>query len=418
MTVAVNGISVEEELALRLSKVACARAREHERIRDLCALASVDELHSVLHRQRLLALLGSRVVEICGESVPPSLRGAVEDAIAQARHRHTLNAHVTRDFCRRLEGAGIEAVPLKGPLLAERIFSDPALRASPHDLDILICAPRFRDAVELFCDLGYTVHDDTIWAYGLPHYHYGLSPGRPDLPKLELHWRIHWYEQDFAPRLIGRATLGPDGVRCPTPPDELASLLIIFARDGFVGLRLAADIGAWWDAHGAALPRPGLDEIIEENPPLRSTLLAALQAAQDLIGLPKDELVSDRWRPNRRARMAPLLANWRQTGERLEIAVNITLIDLLLTPPGAGRVFVRHYYLQPMVKYAREYGWNPDARLRNQLRRAARAAVRALRSSVQYTGRLWAVRHGTRLQALPPPVPGARSVGAAAASDG
>ena len=112
-----------------------------------------------------------------------------------------------------------------------------------------------------------------------------------------------------------------------------------------------------------------------------------------------------------------MLANWRQMGERLEIAVNITLLDLLLTPPGAGRVFVRHYYLQPMAKYAREYGWNPDARRRNQLRRAARAAVRALRSSVQYTGRLWAVRHGTRLQALPPPVPEARSVGAAAASD-
>src|SRR5207248_4556790 len=121
----------------------------------------------------------------------PVMRDALEAAATEAWHRHTLNAHFSRDYCRQLERVGIETVSLKGPLLAERIYPDPSLRGSPVDLDFLVRPERLHDAVELFEAIGYTVYDGTIWADRLPHYHYGLSPGRLGQPKVELHWRIH-----------------------------------------------------------------------------------------------------------------------------------------------------------------------------------------------------------------------------------
>ena len=394
-------ISVEEELTLRLCGVATTRAQENVRIRSLAGQADADALLRLLNRQRLLTLVGSRLIEACDDMVAPRVRVALDAAIRESQHRHTLNLHMTRVFCERLERAGIEVVALKGPLLAERIYADPALRASPADLDFLVRPERLDEAVGVFTTMGYTLHDGTVWADGLPHYHYGLSPGRPGLPKVELHWRIHWYEKAFAPRLIARARRDGDGLRVPSRVDDLAALLIIFARDGFVGLRLAADIGAWWDALGETLGPLALDAILTENPRLRATLLTAVATADTLVGLPGDRLASGRWPRSRRARLAPRLLNWRQRGATHEVAINITLIDLLLTPPGALSVFLRHYYLQPLPKLAQEYGWRPEDRLRNHIRRLAHAAVRITRSSWAYTRRLWAIRHGS-LDALPP----------------
>ena len=40
-----------------------------------------------------------------------------------------------------------------------------------------------------------------------------LSSTRPALPDIELHWRVHWYEGEFGARALARAQPGPDGVR-------------------------------------------------------------------------------------------------------------------------------------------------------------------------------------------------------------
>ena len=54
----------------------------------------------------------------------------------------------------------------------------------------------------------------------------------------------------------------------PAPADELAALLLYYARDGFAGLRLAADIAAWWDANGRGLPDGALDDLVGAYPAL------------------------------------------------------------------------------------------------------------------------------------------------------
>jgi len=387
-------LPVEEELAFRLAAVAAARAADRGRIRALAARANLEVLVEHLAGQRLLALIGSRLIDSCEDLVEPALRRAVAAATAHARLVHVLGVHHTVDLCRRLEQAGIEVVALKGPLLAERIYADPALRAAPRDIDLLVRPERLDEAVQVVRARGFALRDDDIWADGLPHYHYGLLPQRSGMPNVELHWRLHWYEREFAQRLISRSLIGPDGVRIPSPADDLAALLIVFARDGFVGLRLAADIGAWWDANGARLRRPGLEGILAENPRLRATLLAAVEAAEALVAVPRHELVSERWRTPRRARVALRLVNWRGRGDWHELTTDITLIDLLLIPLAAGRVFIRHYYFQPLSKYAREHGWRPEARFRNELRRTAHALVRLVRSAWRYGARLWSIRRG------------------------
>ena len=122
--------------------------------------------------------------------------------------------------------------------------------------------------------------------YGLPLLHFALVHERGELPPVELHWRVHWYERSFArERLLPPAVDPLDDWR-PAPADELAALLLFYARDGFVDLRLATDLGAWWDVYGAELPPGALDELLHSYPAFAHAIPVALRVAERLVGLP------------------------------------------------------------------------------------------------------------------------------------
>src|SRR4029079_8012665 len=89
---------------------------------------------------------------------------------------------------------------------------------------------------------------DTLRRARLPRLHRELF--HETLPPLELHWRIHWYEESFAAAALARAQPTNEGWRRLQPADELASLLLFLARDGFAGLRQTVDVAAWWAALG------------------------------------------------------------------------------------------------------------------------------------------------------------------------
>ena len=388
-------MAVADELAFMLVGVDDRRSADADQIRELANAVDHNDLSRTLERQNLLALLGSRLLDACPDGVASPFAAAVDDRIELARHRHALQAHFSRKLAMTLEEHGIETVAIKGPSLAERIYDDPGLRKPAGDVDYVVRANLLDRAVEVMRSLGYRLLDDIRWADGLPHYHYLLSPGRDHHPNVELHWRVHWYETQFAEDMIDRSIIDDRGVRLAKPVDELACLLLIYARDGFLGLRMAADIGAWWDRYGAQLPAQALDSLLSEHPRLRPALLASLRACEQVVGLPAEELASDAWRIPARARLALRLLNWRGGGESERfaedwerIATDIKLIDLLLTPRGAGRTYIRHYYLQPVDRYARTYGWRPEAHLRNQVRRGIRAAVRAMKAGWKFGKRL------------------------------
>jgi hypothetical protein len=410
MTMAGGAPEVAEvdELAFRLAGIERRRQADSPRIRELVSRVDQGQLVERFSDYRLLGLLGSRLIALCPDVVGDEFAARVNDQIAEARRRHALQSHFARQLAAQFEARGIETLAIKGPLLAERLYSDPGIRRPASDVDFLVRAERLDEAVEELRALDYHLLDDTKWADDLPHYHYALVPGREYLPAVELHWRVHWYETRYAESVLDRSRLGADGLRCADPADELALLLLMYARDGFVGLRLAADLAAWWDVFNATLPERALDPVLEENPKLRAALLAAVAVCENVVGVPSAALVSSRWRVPRRARVATRFASWRtgggwdRAGDTWEsISTNITLIDLLLTPRGAGRVYLRHYYFQPMAVYAGTYGWAPEARIRNQANRAVRAAARLLRSTWRYAGRLWSLRGGARLDPVP-----------------
>lgn len=393
--------SAEQELALRLCGTAERRLEDEPRIAELVRAVDFEELEGVLSWQRLLALCGSRLLESHRDEVPEAFAAAVEAEMADNRRRGLVLDHVTGTTELALERRGIPALVLKGPGLAQRVYGDLGLRSASSDVDLLVRADQLDEAMEVVRAAGYAPYDDVQWAGGLPHYHYGLASNAPVPHRLELHWRVHWYEKRFAADVLARSEQVPGLGRRLRPVDELATLLVIFARDGFLGLRLAADVAAFWDSQRSKIPQGALDDVLAEYPPIRQALLAAIEVCERWVGVPASALRSEKWGRAARTRTAVRLANWTGAGDERDVATNITLIDLLLTPRGAGRTFLRHYYFQPVGHYRMEYGWPAERRVRNQALRLGHAFARLPRSAGKYAQRLWSVRAGRSWVALP-----------------
>ncbi len=297
--------------------------------------------------------------------------------------------------------AGIRAAPLKGPFLGEAIHGDPGRRLS-SDIDLLVAPDRLHDAVEVARGLGYGDPTDHLLADGLPLLHLRMLDERRKLPPLELHWRVHWYERDFARERLLPPGAGPwEGWR-PAPSDELAALLLFYARDGFIDLRIATDISAWWDARGgelereaggaraggalaeaglparaggalaeaglparggalaeAGLPARGgalaeaghparggaLAPLLDAYPQLARALPAAAHVAQNIVGLPAARLLDGALGP--RERLAVRLANPHPTSTQSQLYADMGLVDGLLAPHGGFREFVGRQLLPP-----------------------------------------------------------------------
>lgn len=391
----------EEELALRLCGNAERRDRGRPSIERLAGAADPGTLLAVLESQRIVALAGTRLEQAVPGAMPEEFRERVAEHVAHNRHRGALFSHLSLNLCAGLEAAGIPCVQLKGWSLAERAYGDPGMRSAQSDIDLLVEPDRLCGAVDILAAEGYTPYDDVDWSDGLPHYHARLAKNDPVRVSVELHWRVHWYEKRFATEALKRAEVEPDGSRHLRPADEIALLLLVFARDGFLGLRLPADIASWWDRHGPGFSRPPIDDVIAAHPELRRALLAAADVAEREVGVPAGELVDASESRPRRAAIACRLAQWSMRDAEADLIANITLIDLLLTPRGAYRVYARHYWLQPMGHYLMEYDWPRSQRLRNRLRRLVHAGGRAARATGVFARRLWQVRGGRTWGELP-----------------
>ena len=236
-----------------------------------------------------------------------------------------------------LADRGIAALPLKGPLLAADVHGDVGLRET-SDVDLLVSAEQLDAAAGALVAVGYEPaterrHD------GLPDLH--LIMRHPTLPEVELHWRVHWYERSFSADMLARARPGEDGLLQADPRDLAASLLLFYARDGFHGMRMAADIAAWSDRHRASLEPAFLAPHARRYPELAPALTAAASVAERLTGVRALEWLGDAAASGRRVELAVRLADWRQDRDRDQMAANISLIGGLLGPRGSARDFAR-----------------------------------------------------------------------------
>jgi hypothetical protein len=304
-------------------------------------------LHQTLAIRRLLPTLGPRVVELAGEHASGVFAAAVDDALHAGRRQGALLALLSERLSAALARAGIACTPLKGPTLAEALYGDPGRRPS-SDIDLLVPRERLHDAVEIVRAQGYAPPTDHLDGEGLPLLHFALLHERGELPPVELHWRVHWYERRFASERL----LPPDGVPRagwrPAPAHSLAALLLFYARDGFVDVRLASDLGAWWDAFGPTLPTGALEPVLDAHPALARALIAAAHVAERIVGLPTHHLISPARKLGWRARTAVRLANPNPHGTSpAQLYADIGLVDGLLSPKGGTAAFARRQLLPP-----------------------------------------------------------------------
>ena len=358
----------------------CAQRRAALRGGARAALAAADHeaLARELARRRLLPLVGSRALEAAGELLPPAFHSHVHAAVAAARARGIAVEAELRHTAALLGAHGIHVLALKGPLLAAEAHGDFGLRET-DDVDLLVPHARLHEAAGLLAAEGYTRAADPIRANGLPDLHLALH--HPQRPNIELHWRVHWYEEAFSADMLARAEPGPDGLLRARPDDLAAALLLFYARDGLYGMRHAADIAAWWDRHGHALPERFLEGHARGYPALAPALTAAAVAAERLTGTPATDWLGGAAAEGRRVDLATRLADWTQTGDRDQIAANISLADGLLGPPGSAGAFARRQ-LRP---------------------RAGALLPHAAKTLTRYAIALWRVRGGRWWAPLPDP---------------
>ncbi len=374
--------SPERQLILLSAGTSARRRALAEPARRIATEVDWPSLSQLLRSRGLLTLLGPRMLELADGRASDEFAAALERDLAARRRQSTFLQLVTTQASRLLARAGIRCSALKGPQLGERLYGDLGRRPS-GDVDLLVAAEQLGAAVEVMRGLGYGTPTDQLDGAGLPALHLTLVHERDELPPIELHWRIHWYEGSFArDRLLEPREREGEGWRA-LPEDELSSLLLFYARDGFVDLRLAADLGAWWDAYGESVRAGALADTCDAYPALARALRTAAHVAERLIGLPTRRLLGDATRLGIRERAALRLANPNPRASLPQLYADIGVIDALLLPAGEKRAFVRRQLLpsrEVLEQRARSVGQRrvttPPG---HALRVIARSAVSAAR---------------------------------------
>jgi len=337
---------VERQLILLSAGTAARRRAMREQAIRLMSTVNWSQLGETLRWRKLLPTLGPRILELAEGRASDDFATAVEQTMATGRRQGAFLQLVSGRVMAALADAGIRSAALKGPFLSEAIYGDPGRRLS-NDIDLLVATEQLPAAVEVVRRLGYDAPTDYVQDCGLPMLHFALGHERGELPPVELHWRIHWYERRFArDRLLPPAGIQVGDWR-PAAADELTALLLFYARDGFVDLRRATDLGAWWDAFGAEV-RPGaLDELIHVYPAFTRVIPVAAKVAEQIVGLPAAQIIGDMRRLSLRDRMAVRLADPNPRVSQHQLFADRGLIDGLLMPPAGLRAFIRRKVMPP-----------------------------------------------------------------------
>jgi Uncharacterised nucleotidyltransferase len=339
-------------------------------------------LSATLRLSRLLPTLGPRIIEMADGNASEDFCGAVDHALETGRRHGAFLQLVALRAIAMLADAGVRSVALKGPLLGEALYGDPGRRCS-SDVDLLVSPEQLQQAVEVIRTLGYKAPTDYVDDTGLPRLHFMLVHERQELPPVELHWRVHWYEERFAhERLLPRA-VDSQGDWRPALADELVALLLFYARDGFVGLRLASDLGAWWDRHGAELRPHDLQELLRRYPALARPVATAIQVADNVVGLQATRVIQEIPQMGLRGRTAVRLANPNPHASRAQLYADTGFIDGLLTPRGGFGAFLRRQVLLPREVYDDYSGRAPEWGAKSTLDYGARVLARYVVSATR-----------------------------------
>jgi hypothetical protein len=179
-------------------------------------------------------------------------------------------------------GAGIEAIPYKGPTLAAQLYDPPALRESA-DLDVLIDKADVPRAVELFLSSGYRSRYPKASLRVFNAISEIPLHGRPGV--LELHWRVGpLYFNAFQPAYLHKRLTSLRIEGCDVPvlsAEDLLPILCVHGAKHFWGsLKWLCDI-----ARLVELPGLDWDSVIVRSEEMRvmRTLLLGIELSRGLL---------------------------------------------------------------------------------------------------------------------------------------
>lgn len=298
-----ENLLLEEQLLCLLARLDSPGALEHA-WSLLDRPIDWDRLWGLAHRHEVLPLVWSHIRS------SPERRSRVPDAFASRAERRYL-ATMLRNAARidelervlrALAAESVEVMPVKGPMIAETVYRNPALRVF-DDLDILVPSPRIDAARLVLRELGYGTRAIPEFAEVTHHFHdlqYFRDVAGGELC-LELHWDL-WSPQRFRSDIDGLwdrsrfATVANVPVRIFTDEDVVLHLAI-HRTAAPLRLRMVCDVAELVRDRGEHLDWDGLVRRAEALG-ARTALHVILALAADLLGAPVPDAALKRTRPH------------------------------------------------------------------------------------------------------------------------
>jgi hypothetical protein len=259
---------------------------------DWAAVAALAERHGVA--ATVHAHLHGRLRDSAPAEALQRLRRAARAGVAgNLRLRHELGR-----LLGALEAAGIPAMPLKGPVLADRLYPTPWLRHT-GDLDVLVPRRDVEAAGRVLGRLGYARSAEAEQGADY-HTIYTTDAGAVIV---ELHVGLgerHLSGLDVADvwRSAVRARWQQHPIWTMALPDLLVYLAFHAAKDGLASLRHLVDIALLVERHGAELPWAAMAVHVRAAR-LRTPVYLSLTQARDLLGAELPDRFLDAIRPRR-----------------------------------------------------------------------------------------------------------------------
>jgi hypothetical protein len=213
-----------------------------------------DKFHDVLKRHRLLPL-ATHYLRLYRDIIPVETAARIENSWRRDRLRLLALAKEQVALMAELQQAGIRALPLKGPALAQQLYGDPTARQSA-DLDLLVHPEDLKRAAEYLVAQGYRSVDGYAELYPrqqqafLNRYHdFGFRHTQRAI-QVELHWRFFetpsYFSLPLEDRLFCSHQVSFGGTVLSTLPPEVTLLYLCAHGAQHLWFRLlwAGDIAA------------------------------------------------------------------------------------------------------------------------------------------------------------------------------
>ena len=214
-----------------------------------------DRLWDLGHRHDVLPLLSQSLPAAAGDAVSPAW---LERAVRR-RHvtllRNGKMATALEQVLVALDSAGVQAMPVKGLVVAEQLYGDLAVRGAA-DLDVLVHPDDLPAGRKVLVGLGYRQRPEPTFTALVHEFHdppWYVGDG-PDQVRLELHWNL-WADRFFRSDIDGLwSRSGPGSLlgrpaRLLTLEDTLLHLAIHRSRSA-LRLRWNCDIAELVRRHG------------------------------------------------------------------------------------------------------------------------------------------------------------------------